>query len=95
MSGKKYAFNRYRSIEVPELDAFTIELTGLCERYGIGFDNMSHGDGEGCSRSLIIIPFEQADFEIFTGYLKEYKGGVPWLNVNQTKMERTGRRGIQ
>lgn len=99
----KYVFGYYdeAGVECPKLEYFMGELMALCERNGIGFELDSCGDGAGY---LVAVPFNRADFTIFTEHLHEYISGVPWLDeakeqyyalYNEQLKERNHREAIE
>lgn len=82
--GYKFGW-RGPEVEIPELEAFMTELRALCERYGIGFELNSYGEGCG---GIVIVPFDNGDWDIFADHLEEYEGGIPFLDQAKAEYER-------
>jgi hypothetical protein len=80
----KYQFGYGQPIESPELDAFVADVMAVFKKYGVGVCyTQAEGDYDGghTDASIVLCPFDDADFDWLTGDLDDYRGGVPWLDA--------------
>ncbi len=76
----KYSFNHAGPyVEIVDLDMFLHELRKVCKMFSIGFRLASFGKEDPYDR-LVIVPFTECDWDIFTDSLSEYDHGVPFLD---------------
>lgn len=64
-------------VEVRELDTFLARLKALCKEYGIGFELDSYDSG---GEKLVIVPYDEMDWDIITADLSDYDRGIPFLD---------------
>jgi hypothetical protein len=92
----KYCFgwSNEDAVECPELDSLIEDVVAAFEKHGAGISLEGGYDDE--SAKIVLVKFEQDDFNWLTDHLREYSGGIPWLDeakarYNQNNIERCQR----
>jgi hypothetical protein len=87
MAGK-YRFGYGPQIESPELDAFVADVVAVFEQHGVGISYTQERDYDyGNESSIVLVPFDVADFDWLTGDLEDYQSGVPWLDAAKRRYQ--------
>lgn len=79
---KKYTFISWSdrvTVEIPELDKLMADLRQLGKKYRLGF-RLLGGDSEWHDAKIVIVPFADADWNIFVDGLEHYSRGVLFLD---------------